>query len=208
MLSDLLIAIKPYHHLGSHNRRMLAAAFTSHFFGFLRISSEFTVPTVGQFDLSIYPTINDIHWSNTHFTFRISHFKTDQLFHGHAVFLPYLGANIYPYKGMARYLSKSHSHQLSGLTPLFTFTSGQPLTRHSCLVHLCHLLQKAHYPPHAFNTHSFRIRAASSAAHMGLSLGTIKHLGRWRSKAYLQYIHPHTPPHNPGPTRHAKHFHP
>ena len=55
-----------------------------------------------------------------------------------------------------------------GAQPLFTFRDGSPLTRHSCLKHLLRFLHKAGYLPQDFNTHSFRIGAATSAAYSGL----------------------------------------
>ena len=75
-----------------------------------------------------------------------------------------------------------------GAQPLFTFKDGSPLTRHSCLKHLRRFLHKAGYLPQDFNTHSFRIGAATSAAHSGLPVHQIKLLGRWKRKAYCRYI--------------------
>jgi hypothetical protein len=46
--------------------------------------------------------------------------------------------------------------------------------------------------PRNFNTHSFRIRAATTAAHSGTNQETIQRLGRWRSKAVQTYIRPGT----------------
>ena len=39
-----------------------------------------------------------------------------------------------------------------------------------------------------FNTHSFRIGAATSAKHAGVSDLHLQALGRWRSDAYLKYV--------------------
>lgn len=41
-----------------------------------------------------------------------------------------------------------------------------------------------------FGIHSFRIGAASTAAAMGYDVDRIKHLGRWSSKCYSNYIRP------------------
>ena len=46
--------------------------------------------------------------------------------------------------------------------------------------------------PGNFNTHSFRIGAATAAARADLPTETIKQLGRWRSDAYSVYVR-HTP---------------
>ena len=41
-----------------------------------------------------------------------------------------------------------------------------------------------------FNSHSFRIGAATAAGVAGVPEATIKVLGRWKSGAYQQYIRP------------------
>ena len=41
-----------------------------------------------------------------------------------------------------------------------------------------------------FNSHSFRIGAATLAGAAGVPESTIMVLGRWKSMAYLQYIRP------------------
>ena len=74
--------------------------------------------------------------------------------------------------------------------PLFTFSDGQPLTRRKCLYFLRHSLEHVGLRLEQYNTHSFRIGAASTAAHEGASESTIQHLGRWRSNAVRAYIHP------------------
>ena len=116
---------------------------------------------------------------------RISEFTTPSK----AFYLPRLHSNtdICPYRAMDQYLVKHKHHHDS---PLFTFANHQPLSRRSCLYYLRYYLRKAHYHAKMFNTHSFRIGAASSAAQAGLSPKTIKHLGRWRSSAYRRYIRP------------------
>ena len=187
ILADILQAIKQSRNVRSHDRLMLTAAFTLAFFGFLRIS-EFTTPSKA-FNHKIHPSVNNIRWSKNHFTYHLPHSKTDQFFKGHTLYLPRLHSNtdICPYRAMDQYLVKHKHHHDS---PLFTFANHQPLSRRSCLYYLRYYLRKAHYHAKMFNTHSFRIGAASSAAQAGLSPKTIKHLGRWRSSAYRRYIRP------------------
>jgi hypothetical protein len=49
-------------------------------------------------------------------------------------------------------------------------------------------LQKAGIDPLKYNTHSFRIGAATTAAAKGIEDSVIKTLGRWESLAHLQYV--------------------
>ena len=43
-------------------------------------------------------------------------------------------------------------------------------------------------PKELYAGHSFRIRAATTAAMAGVEDATIQTLGRWQSAAYLQYV--------------------
>ena len=54
------------------------------------------------------------------------------------------------------------------------------------------ILEKLSLKVHHYNTHSFRIGAATSAKQAGISDVHIKTLGRWQSDAYQRYIR--TPP--------------
>ena len=194
VLADLLAALKHFHSLCQQDRRMLAAAFSLAFYGFLRIS-EFTLPSLNRFDARVHASAASICWGREYFTFHICQSKTDQCSHGQRIRIPRVGGPLHvcPYAAMARYTAGRVLTKPPNCTPLFSFTSGQPLTQPICLSHLRRLLRKAHYPAESFNTHSFRIGAATSAAQLGLSSTTIKRLGRWRSSAYRRYIRPHHP---------------
>ena len=80
------------------------------------------------------------------------------------------------------------SHHLQPDTSL-SFASNHPLTRRSCLHHLRRLLRASNHCPGAYNTHSFRIGAATMSTSAGISSSVIKHLGRWRSNAYQHQAH-------------------
>lgn len=176
-----------YHnnHLHTRDKHMIAAAFTLAFFGFLRIS-ELTVPSHKTFDPRCHPSLASIRWHKRHYTFRIRTSKTDQLFGGHTVTIPQIKGGCCPFSTMAKYWR----HQTAPPTtkPLFTFANGTPLTRHSCLRHITYCLKREGYDPTKYNTHSFRIGAATSAAKAGLSNERIKSLGRWKSDVYRRYV--------------------
>lgn len=177
---------EPTCHLCKHDKRMLAAAFTLAFFGLLRIS-EFTVPSRKSFDPRKHASIASIKWRKNHFNFTIKSSKTDQLGCGQDLYITRAGRRICPFSAMRQYFNYCGLNRLPNNAPLFTFKTGRPLTRHSCLTHLRTILAAAGYQPLAFNTHSFRIGAATSAAKAGLSISQIKLLGRWRSSAYQSY---------------------
>ena len=50
------------------------------------------------------------------------------------------------------------------------------------------LLEELHFKKENFNTHSFRIRAATSAKAANICDTHIQMLGRWKSNAYKLYI--------------------
>ena len=53
---------------------------------------------------------------------------------------------------------------------------------------LNNILQEAGLNANHYNTHSFRIGAATSAQDSGISDANIQMLGRWKSDAYKLYI--------------------
>ena len=169
---------------------MLTAAFLLAFFGFLRVS-EFTIPSRSRFDPRTHPTKGSVAQRRRYFTFTIKASKTDQLHQGQKIYILRSKGRFCLVSAMQKYLHHFSQYPAVRAQPLFTFRDYSPLTRHSCLKHLRKFLHKAGYAPGDFNTHSFRIGAATSAAHSGLPARQIKTLGRWKSKAYRRYIHSH-----------------
>ena len=72
--------------------------------------------------------------------------------------------------------------------PLFLLPNNQSLTRALFSSALKKAFQELHMDHRKFNTHSFRIGAATSAKRAGVSDSHLKALGRWRSDAYLKYV--------------------
>ena len=71
--------------------------------------------------------------------------------------------------------------------PLFLFQSGQPLSRSVLTDWLRQIMVSARIPSN-FSSHSFRIEAATVAAHNGVPDHLIQSMGRWSSNAYQLYI--------------------
>ena len=71
--------------------------------------------------------------------------------------------------------------------PLF-ISEGNPLSRQEFVLILKRTLDFAGFQPDKYNSHSFRIGAATSYAHNGASDAQIRSLGRWKSDAFKLYI--------------------
>ena len=175
----------------SHNNLMIWAASCLAFFGFLH-SSELTVPSQDTYDPSIHLSVNDVavdsRSSPTMIKVTIKQSKTDPFHQGVKLFLGKTDASICPVTTLLSYMS------LRGNTPgpLFILEDGQYLTRPLFGNFLDNLLHALHLKKEHFNTHSFRIGAASSARAANIPDHQIQMLGRCRSDAYKLYIR--TPP--------------
>ena len=78
--------------------------------------------------------------------------------------------------------------------PLYIMKDGRQLTRQLFSTSLDVILEDLYLEKDCYNTHSFRIGAATSAWEAGIEDSQIMMLGRWRSSAYRNYIR--TPPEN------------
>ena len=76
--------------------------------------------------------------------------------------------------------------------PLFVLTDNTMLTRAIFASALKSILSELDLNAHLYNTHSFRIGAATVANKAGVSELHINALGHWQSDAYQRYIR--TPP--------------
>ena len=84
-------------------------------------------------------------------------------------------------------LSEYMSYRGKNLGPLFLWR-GKPLSRKDFVSSLKLLLSIAGIPNERFNSHSFRIGAATSCAVKGVSDAQIRQLGHWHSDAFKRYI--------------------
>ena len=166
---------------------MLWAACALAFFGFLRCS-EFTVPSQEEYcptsHLSLEDIVIDSRISPTMIQVTIKQSKTDPFRVGCKLCLGKTGRDICPITAILPYLA------IRGDTygPLFILANGSYLTRQRFSALLSETLQKAGVDSRGYNTHSFRIGAATTAKENGVSDVHIKMLGRWQSSAYQLYI--------------------
>lgn len=169
-----------------HNIMMWAACCLA-FFGFLR-SSEFTTPSQSEFDPEVHLSVQDVSVDDKKNPQRlkvvIKQSKTDPFRQGVSVFLGRTDSAICPVKAILPYLVVRGCQQ----GPLFIMKDGRKLTRQLFSTSLDVILEKLHLEGGHYNTHSFRIGAATSAREAGMEDSHIMMLGRWRSSAYRSYI--------------------
>lgn len=72
---------------------------------------------------------------------------------------------------------------------LFHFQDGTPLTKAKFTHSFRQLFTQANIDCSLYAGHSFRIGAATTAAARGVEDSLIQTLGRWKSSAYLTYVH-------------------
>ena len=90
-----------------------------------------------------------------------------------------------PVKNMENYLAVRGTQP----GPLYHI-AGVPLTRHQFSNTLNHCLKYLKLDPSHFNTHSFRIGRTTDMAAANVPHTTIKHIGRWKSNAFMKYVRP------------------
>ena len=175
----------------SHFNIMIWAACCLAFFGFLRCS-EFTVQRQGSYDSSVHLSMADValdsRSSPKTIRIKIKQSKTDPFRQGVHIYLGKTDQDICPVRAISLYLA------IRGGTPgpLFMLEDGRLLTRQIFSSAIDTILSEASLDKGSFNTHSFRIGAATSAIDAGIPEAQVKMLGRWRSDAYQRYVK--TPP--------------
>ena len=157
-------------------QRLLWAAFTLAFYGFLWVS-EFTGSSLQWANIQLNTQTISI---------TISQSKTDPFRKGHTLHITSTGTSTCPVKAMHKYSSMIPKDNQTG--PFFSAGTFNPLTRLKLSSILRRLLQQAGYNSTLYCTHSFRIGAANTSAAAGLPPWLIKTLGQWNSDTYLSYI--------------------
>ncbi len=121
-------------------------------------------------------------------SYTIKQSKTDQTKKGHFIYIFKLQSPLSPYQTLLAFLHLRKSQSKLPSDPLFTDDSNRPATRFWFQKHLKAVLHLSGTPAGNFSSHSFRIGAATTAAHKGLSQQQIQELGRWSSEAFKSYI--------------------
>ena len=165
---------------------MFWTACTIAYFGFLR-SAEFTVSSLANFADSIHMGIQDIAVdaaSNpTCLQVRIKASKTNPFCKGCFI---HIGKGNYPLCAIQTLLAYL-AIRGNSVGPLFLLQDGWPLSRTLLTSQIRQILTTAGVPSN-FPSHSFRIDAATVAAHNGVPDHLIQALGHWSSDAYRLYI--------------------
>ena len=171
----------------SYDNTLIWAACCLAFFGFLRVS-EFTVPAQSQYDHTTHLSISDISIDNKDcpqlLRIRIKQSKTDPFRQGVDIYLGRTGEVLCPVRGILPYLAQRGNRP----GPLFVYQDGRMLTRHLFSTAVDKLLTELHMDKRLYNTHSFRIGAATSAIQANIPEVHVQMLGRWKSQAYKRYV--------------------
>ena len=181
----LLKALKQALRLSSfstYDQKMLWAAFTAAFFGFLR-ASEFCSPSQSSFDDNKTLLVRDVTLLDDVALLNIKSSKCDQFRKGCEVRLATSGKSVCPFRSLSQHVLQCPDRDV----PLFRFSYGAYLTRQ-----VFSDLVKSLLPPScdkaSYSSHSFRIGAATCAADKHTPAWLIKALGRWASNCFEEYV--------------------
>jgi len=159
------------------------------FFGFMRVS-EFTIPREGSYAPSRHLSLEDVAVDNRTKPRLIQVFlkqsKTDPFRQGAKVYLGATGTTVCPVNALLAYLARRNRSP----GPLFVTQERKGWTKSMFRTALQRLLKKLKLNKKHYNTHSFRIGAATTASLANITDTNIQKLGRWRSNAFRQYIRP------------------
>ncbi|XP_077779102.1 integrase/recombinase xerD homolog [Podarcis muralis] len=168
-----------------YEARLFSAAYSIAFFGAMHIGEVVYEEEEGQRGSSRALLLSDVTLSREDLVLRILNSKTDQYGRGALVRLLATGKpGPCPVKDTRRFLFL----RANSAGPLLIHADGLPLTRHQFTRVMRLALAACGLPPADFAAHSFRIGAATTAMHLGLTAERIKDLGSWKSDAYKRYV--------------------
>ncbi len=126
----------------------------------------------------------DSHSASTRLSITIKASKTDPFCTGTNITLDKTGQQLCPLTAILPNVAARGTQD----GPLFHFQDGSFLTRDRFVVEVRRLLSAAGVDLKLYSGHSFRIGAATTAAHAGMDAALIQTLGHWKSLAYQLYI--------------------
>ncbi|XP_077778977.1 integrase/recombinase xerD homolog [Podarcis muralis] len=163
--------------------RLFSAAYAIAFFGALRVGEVvFEVSARGP---NRGLLCEDVQLSSSSVSVLIRQSKTDQA--GKGVLVKLTASTQQgpcPVKDTRRYLDL----RPPGPGPFLIHEDGSPMSRYQFTRVLRKAIEACGLSALEYAAHSFRIGAATTAAHLGLPADRIKEMGRWRSNAYKSYI--------------------
>ena len=166
----------------SHNQLVLWSAFALMFFSFLRVSE---LLNLNSCDVAVFDSVIEIF---------IRRSKTDQFGRGEKITVRATDNSICPVRAIKKLLD-SHGANLIPLSAPLLSLSGDSVLNRAQLVRALRFCLSSLPDSNLYNSHSYRIGAATTAAANGASLDVIKSVGRWKSSAYFGYIRqPRTAP--------------
>ena len=151
-------------------------------------SGEFVLADGDRFDANVHLCVSDVSFDNDSkarmMSLRIKSLKTDPFRLGVTIYFPRTFKDVCPVESLMAYLKQG------GMSPgpLFRLEDKQPLMRSKFIQLVRRALHFQGIDCSKYSGHSFRIGAATTAAHVGISESHIKMLGRWESSAYVRYI--------------------
>ena len=148
------------------------------------------VPDGSVFDPNTHLSLRDVSFDSSgkvwSFILTVKASKTDQFRRGAQVVLGATSPDLCPVAALLDHLTRRGGTP----GPLFQLEDGKPLKCRTFASCVQQALTSSGLDGRQFNGHSFRIGAATTASSAGLEDSTIKHLGRWKSDAYQDYIRP------------------
>ena len=151
------------------------------FFRFFFRCAEVVVPSDSTFDEASHLAAGDVRTSDPHYLqVNIKASKTDPFHQGVFVYLGRTNVDVCPVAAVLAYMV------IRGPAPdpFFRFEDGKYLTRGCFVAAVRAALKQSSIDDSKYSGHSFRIGAATTAAHQGLPDSLIKTLGCWESSAY------------------------
>ena len=180
---ERIIAALPNVCSSDYESILFASCFTIAFFGFLRVGEFAFSKNSERHMLKIQDVFFD--FDRHQLVLRLPSSKTDQFASSTNLTIDACSNSaICPVNKVINYLKLRP--KISGA--LFCHLNQTHLTRLQVSSVLKLALNFIHLNPYDYNTHSFRIGAATSFSLMGKSDEEIKKLGRWKSSAYNRYI--------------------